>query len=113
MFKVFGSSSKSSNLEGDMTDNRLLSRCIEKAKTDIFISRKRTYALGWMKIIPKYVASEFNNIYTRKVDYLKRAFIPVSECDKDGHVHWYLVVMDHLAGEFILLEPRPTETQFK
>ncbi|MED6153512.1 hypothetical protein PIB30_102663, partial [Stylosanthes scabra] len=36
-----------------------------------------------------------------------------SEEDKDGHVHWYLVVVDHLDGEFILLDPLPTEKQFK
>ncbi|MED6188878.1 hypothetical protein PIB30_090156 [Stylosanthes scabra] len=187
MFKVFGSNSKSSNLEGDMVDNRLLSRCIENAKTDISIFRKRaryssvvqvspglelpsdevavaaylygnlshnvgrrefkslmpgnaihlnvltmvadmitkelglksgywflppifaTYALGWTKTDSKSIAIEFNNIFTGKVDSLKRAFIPVSEYLEDGHEHWYLVVVDHLAREFILLDPLPTE----
>ncbi|MED6115797.1 hypothetical protein PIB30_094150 [Stylosanthes scabra] len=71
-----------------------------------------TYSLGCTNIIPKYVAAKFNNIHTGKVDYLKRAFILVSEHDKDGHEHWYLVVIDR-AGVFILLEPRPIETQFK
>ncbi|MED6209726.1 hypothetical protein PIB30_057502 [Stylosanthes scabra] len=72
-----------------------------------------TYALGLTKTNPKYVAVEFNNIFTGKINCLKRVFIPVCEYLEDGHDHWYLVVVDRLAGEFILLDPLPTEKQFK
>ncbi|MED6138844.1 hypothetical protein PIB30_078288 [Stylosanthes scabra] len=183
MFKVFGSSSKSSNLEGDMVDNHLLSRCIEKAKTDIYISRKRAryssvvqVAPGlelssWMHLSFRSTASmglnqdevavaaylygnlshneeeeivfsnvsvgrrEFKsllpgnaihlNVLTMVADMMNKemglksgywflppffaAFIPVSKYLEDGHEPWYLVVVDRLAGEFILLDPFPTE----
>ncbi|XLT36764.1 hypothetical protein HN873_068056, partial [Arachis hypogaea] len=40
-------------------------------------------------------------------------FIPVSETIDEGHQHWYLVVIDRVTGQIILLDPLPIEKQFK
>ncbi|MED6140157.1 hypothetical protein PIB30_090416 [Stylosanthes scabra] len=46
-----------------------------------------------------------------KVEDFKRVFIPVSEINKEGRKHWYLVVVDRLARQVILLDLNPTKCQ--
>ncbi|XLU65566.1 hypothetical protein S245_024775 [Arachis hypogaea] len=217
VFKVFGSNSKTLNQQSSASNNSLLLWCIEKAKTDLSITKKRrTYSLtpidipglelpSWVQVcfrptasmglnetelaIATYlygnhlmdnhkediVISEFTARrdvfrslipgkpivslvldlvadmmsieltresgywflpttfalsektkldpkslplcitygYLGKVDCLKRVFIPVSETTYEGHEHWYLVVIDRVKGQIILLDPLPIEKQFK
>ncbi|XLS84783.1 hypothetical protein HN51_034949, partial [Arachis hypogaea] len=40
-------------------------------------------------------------------------FIPVSETIDEGHQYWYLVVINCVKGQIILLDLLPTEKQFK
>ncbi|MED6181015.1 hypothetical protein PIB30_015486 [Stylosanthes scabra] len=44
-----------------------------------------------------------------KDDCFKRVFIPVSEMNKECRKHWYLVVVDRVERQVILLDPNPTK----
>ncbi|XLR47304.1 hypothetical protein S83_031964, partial [Arachis hypogaea] len=188
VFKVFGSNSKTLNQQSSASNNSLLLWCIEKAKTDLSIAKKRrTDSLApidipglelpsWVQVcfrptasmglnetelaIAAYlygnhlmdnykediVISEFTarrDVFrslmpgkpivslvldlvadmmsielTRESGYwflptTFAVFIPVSETTDEGHEHWYLVVIDRVKGQIILLDPLPIEKQFK
>ncbi|QHO16031.1 Phosphoenolpyruvate carboxylase [Arachis hypogaea] len=73
-----------------------------------------TFALSEKtKLDPKSLPLCITYGYLGKVDCLKRVFIPVSETTDEGHEHWYLVVIDRVKGQIILLDPLPIEKQFK
>ncbi|QHO28859.1 Phosphoenolpyruvate carboxylase [Arachis hypogaea] len=73
-----------------------------------------TFALSEKtKLDPKSLPLCITYGYLGKVDCLKRVFIPVSETTYEGHEHWYLVVIDRVKGQIILLDPLPIEKQFK
>ncbi|XLS61865.1 hypothetical protein HN51_016093, partial [Arachis hypogaea] len=73
-----------------------------------------TFALSEKtKLDPKSLPLCITYSYLGKVDCLKRVFIPVSETTDEGHEHWYLVVIDRVKGQIILLDPLPIEKQFK
>ncbi|XLT59394.1 hypothetical protein HN873_051998 [Arachis hypogaea] len=65
------------------------------------------------KLDPNRLPLCITYVYLGKVDSLKRVFIPVSETTDEGHEHWYLVVIDRVKRQIILLDPLPIEKQFK
>ncbi|XLU70751.1 hypothetical protein S245_029804, partial [Arachis hypogaea] len=73
-----------------------------------------TFALSEKtKLDPDCLTLCITYVYLGKVDCLKRVFIPVSKITDEGHEHWYLVVIDRVKGQIILLDPLPIEKQFK
>ncbi|XLT59396.1 hypothetical protein HN873_052000, partial [Arachis hypogaea] len=73
-----------------------------------------TFALSEKtKLDPNRLPLCITYVYLGKVDCLKRVFIPVSETTNEGHEHWYLVVIDRVKRQIILLDPLPIEKQFK
>ncbi|XLR39122.1 hypothetical protein S83_023782, partial [Arachis hypogaea] len=73
-----------------------------------------TFALSEKtKLDPKSLPLCITYGYLGNVDCLKRVFIPISETTYEGHEHWYLVVIDRVKGQIILLDPLPIEKQFK
>ncbi|QHO12661.1 Rac-like GTP-binding protein [Arachis hypogaea] len=73
-----------------------------------------TFALSEKtKLDPNRLSLCITYVYLGKVDCLKRVFILVSETTDEGHEHWYLVVIDRVKRQIILLDPLPIGKQFK
>ncbi|MED6213325.1 hypothetical protein PIB30_092034 [Stylosanthes scabra] len=120
VFKDFGSTSKTPNVP------EVLQHTSEKAKTEssnaktgprhiinqinlpeleLPIDSQRT------RMDPCGMGFLITEICLGKVEDFKRVFIPVSEINKEDRKHWYLVVVDRLARQVILLDPNPTKCQ--